>query len=616
MIRLVVFTWRSLWAYKIRSILTMLGVAVCVLALTTVDGMMGHMRAERAQDVARFAGRVMLQPPGAGYPPFKSVLREESVAAAFDRPDIVIAQSTPLLFLALEPADNPMDVAGVIGLGLWPGHERAWLGTAQVASGQATLTGAGDKAAILGSQAARFYGISAAGETVPLAGRSWRVVGILQATKTTGTTKLDTIDNLVVMPLADAQTAFGLEGWISAVLLMAQDGRGEDLARSLAEMYPALQANTQEDIHRVLLKELELPGKFLGTLSWAAFVIAMLIVANVMSIAVREHAQDVEWIRAITGATHFRSASHLWLGYTLAEALLLSLSGGMLGTLAAVPTANLFGWTWILTWEEMLRVAGLVLAAGLLAGVYPACHATRIYPQALRYDELRRQMEEVAAEKRAMDQAYRQLVRGREEERERLARELHDQVIQSLVGLKFHLAERATHLSGASHVTSLQAEIDGVIGALRELCSDLRPPALDRLGLAAALRSYVDDFSARTGLPVELHVDGSERRLSPEVELSLFRVAQEALTNAWKHAQAPKVEVSLWFDEEAARLTVSDRGRGFVVPERFGALAAAGHFGLVSMHERMELVGGTLSLASGPGQGTTLTAWVPLRLPR
>lgn len=256
------YVWRGLWERKARTVPMLIGVAVCVLALTTVDGMLGHMHAERAQDVARLAGRVMLQPPGAGYPPFKSVLREESVAAALDRPDIVTEQSTPLLFLALEPADNPMDVAGVIGLGLWPGHEQAWLGTTPVVSGQATLAGETStlpspyqrEEVILGSQAARFYGVSAAGQTITLAGRSWHVAGVLQATKTIGTTKLDTIDNLVVMPLASAQAAFGLEGWISAVLLTARDGRGDDLARSLAEAYPALQVNTQEDIYRVLLR--------------------------------------------------------------------------------------------------------------------------------------------------------------------------------------------------------------------------------------------------------------------------------------------------------------------------------------------------------------------------
>lgn len=593
---MVLFAFRSLWARKIRSALTALGVATCVLALTTVDGMLGHMHAERAQDVARFSDRVLLQPRGAGYPPFRSMLRQEWVATVLQRPDIVTDKSTPLLLLVLEPADNPMDVAGVIGLGLWPGREQAWIGDVQAISGRATLAEAGANAVILGAQAAHFYGVSAAGETVTLAGREWHVAGILRKA---GPAKLDTVDNLVIMPLAEAQAIPGVEGWVSAVLLTAERGQAPTLAHSLREAYSTLEVYTQDDVRRVLTGELDLPGRFLGMLSWATFIIAVLLVTNVMSIAVRERAQEVAPIRPI--------GERRWaiLGYTLTESLMLSLSGGILGMLAAVPTAYLLGWTWILAWGEGLRLTGLVLASGLLAGVYPAYHAVRLYPEVLRYDELRRQMEEIAAEKRAMDQAYRHLVRGREEERERLARELHDQAIQSLVGLKFHLAEQAP---GAQ--TGLQAEIDAVIQTLRSLCADLRPPALDRLGLVAALRSYLDDFSIRTGIRVELRVEGDEQRLAPEVELTLFRVAQEALTNVWKHAQAPKVEVGLRFGEEGVELIVRDRGRGFVVPERWGTLAGAGHFGLVGMYERMALVGGTLRLASAPGQGTTVTAWV------
>jgi len=594
------YVWTGLWERKVRTALTLVGVAVCVLALTTVDGMLGHMHAERARDVARLADRVLLQPPGAGYPPFRSMLRQEWVATVLQRPDIVADKSTPLLLLVLEPADNPMDVAGVIGLGLWPGREQAWIGDVQAMSGRATLAEAGANAVILGAQAAHFYGVSAAGETVTLAGREWHVAGILRKA---GPAKLDTVDNLVIMPLAEAQAISGVEGWVSAVLLTAERGEAPTLARSLREAYSTLEVYTQDDVRRVLTGELDLPGRFLGLVSWAAFVMAVLIVANIMGIAVREHAQEVERLRVI-GERRLAILSH-----TLAETLTLSLGGGILGALAAVPTAYALGWTWILTSEEVLRVVGLALAAGLLASVYPAYRAARAYPQALRYDELRRQMEEIAAERRAIGQAYRQLVRGREEERERLARELHDQAIQSLVGLKFHLAERATP------VAALQAEIDEVIGALRELCTDLRPPALDRLGLVAALRSYAGDVSARTGLPVELRVTGGERRLSPEVELSLFRVTQEALTNAWKHAQTPTVQVDLRFDEQGVELTVTDRGRGFVVPERLGTLAEAGHFGLVSMHERMALVGGALRLSSTPGQGTTVTAWAPVRPP-
>ena len=592
MIRLA---WRGLGERKVRTVLTLVGVAVCVLALTTGDGMLGYIQAERVRDVARFADRLLLQSPGAGYPPFLSTLRLESVAAMFDQKNIAADQSTPLLFLVLAPPENPMDVAGVIGLGLWPGREQAWLNNAPIASGRATLVGEGDQAVILGSQAARFYGVSSAGGTISFARRDWRVVGLL---KETGMT---VVDNLVVMPLASVQAAFNLEGWVSAVLLTTQAGQADEIARSLAEAYPALQVNTQEDVNRFLLKALELPGKFLGTLSWTAFIITALIIANIMNIAVRERAEEIKLIRVIGER---RMAI---LGYTLAEALILSLIGGGLGALTAIPTAYILNWPWILSGGEMLRVVGLVLLAGLLAGLYPALRAASTYPQTLRYDELRKQMEEVAAEKRAMDQAYRHLVRGREEERERLARELHDQAIQRLVGLKFHLAEKTP-----AEQAELQPEVNEVIETLRELCSDLRPPALDQLGLAASLHSYVNSFAERTGQPVVLQISGEEQRLTPEVELALFRVTQEALANAWKHAQAPKVDVELCFDPAAVRLIVCDRGRGFNVPERLEALVEAGHFGLVGMHERLQIVGGELQLTSQVGEGTTITARAPL----
>ena len=426
MIRLA---WRGLWQHKVRTALTLIGVAACVLALTTMDGMMNYLQAERERDVARMAGRLLLQPHGTGYPPLKNSLRAESVVAALDRPSIVADESTPLLFLVLEPPDNPMDIALVIGIGLWPGHERAWLGTLAAASGRATLAGEGDDAVILGHKVARFYGISAAGETVTLSGQDWRVAGLLEESG------MPSVDDAVLMPLASAHATVGAQEWLSAVLLTAEEGQSDSLALALADEYPTLQINTQADIRRWVLDEMELSNNFMGTTSWAALVIVVLTVANVTSIAVRERTQEIDLIRTIS-----ERRSDI-LGYTLAEALTLSLCGGVLGALIAVPIAHLFDWEWILSWGEMLRVAGLVLVAGVLADVYPAYRAARVYPQVLSYEELRGQMEKVAAEKQAIGQVYRQLVRGREEERARIARELHDLAIQSLVGLKFHLAE-------------------------------------------------------------------------------------------------------------------------------------------------------------------------------
>ena len=591
MIRLV---WRGLWKRRVRTALTLVGVAACVFAFATADGMLRALQSERSEEVARYDGRVWLQSRGSGYLPFKDTLREESVASVLDRPDIIVDESTPMLFLALEPADNPMDEAGVIGLGLWPGREQAYLAGTPVSVGQATLAGERDDAVILGSRAAQFYGVSVVGQTVAIVGQHWRVVGILEET---GSHRLD---NLVVMPLTAAQAAFGLDGWISAMLLTARGGQVDELTRSIIEEYATLDVYTQEDIYHALLWELELPTRFLGALSWAALVIAGLIITNIMSIAVQEHAEEVDLLRAIGE----RNAS-IW-AYIVTEGLSLSLGGGLLGVFAAIPTAYALDWAWIIAWGEMLRPLGLVLVVGFLGSMYPAYRAARIYSKALRYNELREQVDELAAEKRAINRAYGHMVRGREEERERLARELHDTTIQSLVGLKFHLVENAPDTQA-----KLQSEIDEVIDVLRKLCADLRPPALERLGLVAVLKSYIDDFAQSHQQPSSLRVEGDARRLPPDVELAIFRVAQEALTNAWKHAHTRSVDVVLSFEREAVGLKVSDLGRGFSVPVWLGMLTDEGHFGLVNMQERMELVGGALRVTSEVGKGTVVSARAP-----
>jgi signal transduction histidine kinase len=592
MIRLA---WQGLWERKARTLLALVGLAVCVLALTTVDGMLGFIQAENQQDEGRFADRLLLQPPGAGYPPFKSVIHEESLTPVFDLPGIIVEESTPLLFIVLEPPDNPMDVAGVIGLGILPGREQAWLANTAVVAGKSTLLGENLNAVILGNEAARFYDVTAPGQTIEIADQQWQVVGLLNETG------LSNVDNLVLMPLRTAQEVFTQGEWISSILLTSTEEHIHGLVSQLSQAYPGLEVNTQEDIHQFLANSQELPNKFLGTISWAAFFITILIIANIMSIAVRERTQEVERLQRIG-----EKKSEI-IKYSITETLLLSLSGGLIGMLAAIPIAYFLDWLWILTWQEMVRILALVLSAGFLSSTYPALRASSVYPKAIQFKKLREQVEEISADKRAMDQAYRQLVYVREEERERLSRELHDQAIQSLVGLKFHMKDKNIEPQG-----ELQTEIDEVIETLRDLCSDLRPPALENLGLVPVLQSYLNDFENRTGLPVKFKIEGKEQRLPTEIELSLFRVVQEAMTNAWRHAQTPKMDVILRFDNGVVNLTVSDQGCGFIVPERLKILAEKGHFGLVNMDERVEHMGGSLQLSSEPEQGTTITATIPI----
>ncbi len=194
-----------------------------------------------------------------------------------------------------------------------------------------------------------------------------------------------------------------------------------------------------------------------------------------------------------------------------------------------------------------------------------------------------------------------------EEERRRIARELHDDTVQRLSGLSRQIE---SHLNGRDDplLRQLKDEINAVLADLRRIIQDLRPPVLDDLGLLPALRSLA---KATEDVSVDVTLSGEELRLAADTELALYRIAQEALNNVRKHAGATRARISLEFSPDHARLVVSDNGRGFQPPADTGFPARATRFGLAGMHERARLVGGTLKITSTPGQGTMVTADVP-----
>jgi signal transduction histidine kinase len=217
-----------------------------------------------------------------------------------------------------------------------------------------------------------------------------------------------------------------------------------------------------------------------------------------------------------------------------------------------------------------------------------------------------------------IEQMHQQIIHAREEERKRVARELHDQIIQELVGLNFNLSKMRDDpdLDLNDQIPQLQRDTRQILGEVRRICSDLRPPALDSLGLVAAVRSRVRELERQDSLQVVLRIEGNvERRLPEDVSLCVFRVLQEALSNAHKHACAGRVEVSLLLHAEELCLVVKDDGKGFQVPQNLGQLLEGKHFGLVGLRERLDLVHGSLEVISRPGHGTCLRAWVPLSLP-
>ncbi len=215
------------------------------------------------------------------------------------------------------------------------------------------------------------------------------------------------------------------------------------------------------------------------------------------------------------------------------------------------------------------------------------------------------------------------VVAAQEAERQRIARELHDETSQALTALAMGLkgveqTVLADPVRAQQQLSELRSLAVNSLDTLRRLIADLRPSQLDDLGLIAALRWYVDEFRQRTAICVEMNVAGPRRRLSPQVETVLFRVAQEALTNVARHAQASHVRVSLAFTSNQVQLAVADDGRGFSLEQVLGAAAPPlgrrerRAWGLLGMQERAALVGGTYQIRSQPGQGTEIAITVPL----
>lgn len=216
-----------------------------------------------------------------------------------------------------------------------------------------------------------------------------------------------------------------------------------------------------------------------------------------------------------------------------------------------------------------------------------------------------------------------QLARSREEERLRLARELHDGPVQELISLNYQLArlEKAVAAEGEARElpAALQQLRQGVVEVVRQLrgaISELRPAELDEAGFEAALERYLAKLERQHqgALPeVRLELEGSWDDLSEPVKTSLFRVLQEGLANALKHARASTVTVRLARGDFQVLLSVVDDGRGFVVPEDFRELTERDHFGLAGVAERVRSLGGALELRSSPEQGSDLSVILPLR---
>jgi signal transduction histidine kinase/PAS domain-containing protein len=220
--------------------------------------------------------------------------------------------------------------------------------------------------------------------------------------------------------------------------------------------------------------------------------------------------------------------------------------------------------------------------------------------------EQRRVAGELGDKREQLQTLSRKLIQAQEVERRAVARELHDDLGQVLTAIKLNLMRQ--QFDQAETV----ALVNGAIARVRDLAHDLRPPLLDELGLESSLQWYVEREASRAGLQFRLAVAPIEKRPPPAVETTCFRVAQEALTNVIRHAQARTVEIDLRPEGDSLQLTVRDDGTGFDVPAARRRAVRGVSQGLLSMQERVALAGGELEIDSTPGHGATVRARMPL----
>ena len=212
----------------------------------------------------------------------------------------------------------------------------------------------------------------------------------------------------------------------------------------------------------------------------------------------------------------------------------------------------------------------------------------------------------------------KQVLQAQEEERKRISRELHDDAGQSLLLLIHRLDALASDPANklAKPAKDKIARLHGlavkILDGLRRYAQELRPAILDHMGLVAALGWMAENVNREQGAKVIVEVRGTECELSPEARLVLFRIAQEALNNVKKHSEATRAVVKLEYEPQKIILTITDNGKGFDLPERLSDLASTGKLGLTGMEERARLLGGTLRVQSKPGEGTAVTAELPL----
>ncbi len=224
-------------------------------------------------------------------------------------------------------------------------------------------------------------------------------------------------------------------------------------------------------------------------------------------------------------------------------------------------------------------------------------------------------VEQIRRYRAGVRQYVADITRTQEEERKRIARDLHDDTVQSLIAINQRLELLKETLDEPKEARSRLAEVKtmvtGAIASVRQFSRDLRPLTLEDLGLTSAMQYLVNQLAQSEGIDVHLEVEGQPENLPADMEVAIYRILQEALNNVKKHAHANEVNVLAQFTEQQVSLFISDNGVGFDVPENMTDFASSGSFGIMGLEERAHLFGGKVIVDSMPQNGTSIHLVIP-----
>ena len=337
-------------------------------------------------------------------------------------------------------------------------------------------------------------------------------------------------------------------------------------------------------------------SRSMATYRWVALYLTVAIVSFFVLTALA----GGYWFLAFILFFQFWMLLPIWTALTLTATM--SLAMWVMGSLRSGNGLRLEPGAWLI-------FLGSVVVSGVLGAFIDA-----IIRQSRQRLELARQLE---AERHARTDAERRA--GALEERGRLARDLHDTLAQGFTSIVLHLEAADAVLpmgaDGREHLDQARRMARESLGEVRRLVWSLRPAELHETDLPDALRRMVADWGRRHGLPATFRLDGNSRSLPPDIEVSLLRIAQEALTNSEKHADAARVDVVLTMFDDAVNLDVRDDGRGFA-PNATVTNDGSGHgFGLIGIRDRVRALGGTVEIEGRPGEGTIVAVSIPFAEP-